>query len=59
MDFPIFENIREQFTIPNAALFSFPGKSGAHRCSLTPLSLGMSLITVAVQQSEQCSCAVH
>lgn len=59
MDFPIFENIREQFTIPSAALFSFPDKRGALRCPLSPLSLGMSLITVAVQQSEQCSCALH
>lgn len=59
MDFPIYENIREQFTIPSAALFSFPDKRGAHRCPLTPLSLGMSLVTVAVQQSEPCSCAVH
>lgn len=59
MDFPIFENIREPFTIPNAALFSFPDKRGVHRCPLTLLSLDMSLITVAVQQSEQRSCTVH
>lgn len=52
-----FENIREPFTIPNAALFSFPDKRGAH--PLTLLSLDMSLITVAVQQSEQRSCTMH
>lgn len=56
MDFPICENVGEQFTISSAAVFPSLDKRGV---CLYPLSFIISLINVDLQRSEQCSLTVH